>query len=409
MTNLIKLNLGKGWKPSSRNPDSIEARKIPIGLFFKECLAIPNLRFNELTGSIEVNSKEVPSHELDLLYIKCAEKGWTIAKEAARDAMVTAAREKDSYHPVKEYLEYVETLPDPIEIDNIASTYIGTSEPRYDKFLRATLIAGCQRIFEEGCKFDYVTVLRGQQGIRKSTFWEVLSGGYFNSSMPTDLGKDFLMLINREWFYGLEELDHVTRSAMDGKLKNVISSQVDHYRAPYGSNTDKFPRESIFVGTTNSDTFLKDSTGSRRFWIIECPQDYANKGETIPTERLERDRDRIWCGAMKAYRDGAKPILDWATEKESFIANNKFKGDHVFKSFAYESIKTRVEGRNPQAPFTSKQVLIENRLRMEKNLKNEDLRQMGIVLKELGCKKGKRVNGTHTWYIPTDWSVDKIQ
>ncbi len=66
--------------------------------------------------------------------------------------------------------------------------------------------------------------------------------GYFNSSMPTDLGyKDFLMLINREWFYGLEELDHVTQKSVDGKLKNVISSQFDHYRAPYGSNTDKFP------------------------------------------------------------------------------------------------------------------------------------------------------------------------
>ena len=112
---------------------------------------------------------------------------------------------------------------------------------------------------------------------------------------------------------------------------------------------------------------------------------------------------------MKAYRNGFIPMLDWATEKESFIANFKFRGDHVFKSFAYESIKTRVEGRNPQAPFTSKQVLIENHLRMDKDLKNEDLRQMGIVLKELGCKKGKRVNGTHTWYIPTDWSVDKIQ
>jgi len=405
MTNLIKLNLGKGWKPSSRNPDSIEARKIPIGLFFKECLAIPNLRFNELTGSIEVNSKEVPSHELDLLYIKCEESGWTIGKDAARDAMYKAAMQKDSYHPVKEYLELVETLPDPIEIDHIASTYIGTSNPLYDKMLKATLIAGCQRIFEAGCKFDYVPVLKGPQGCRKTAFWKVLSGGNFNSSMPTDLGKDFLMLINREWFFGLEELDHVTKGTVDGKLKNVITSQEDHYRPSYARSTDKFPRKSIFVGTTNSDTFLKDSTGSRRFWVIECPQDYENKGETIPTEQLERDRDRIWCGAMKAYRSGALPMLDWADEKESFIANNKFKDDHPFKSHALEQIQ-----KIPlDTPFTAREILIRTRYIDELKLTTEDYRQMGIVLRELGCVEAGRKNQQRHWKRPLDWSLEKIQ
>ena len=139
-------------------------------MFTKKCQAIKNIRFNELTGLIEVDSVDQQNVDLDLLYIDIAESGWTIDKHAAKDALLRTAMKKDSYHPVKDYLEYVETLPDPIEIDNIASTYIGTSESRYDKFLRATLIAGCQRIFEEGCEFDYVTVLKGQQGIRKSTF-----------------------------------------------------------------------------------------------------------------------------------------------------------------------------------------------------------------------------------------------
>ena len=330
MSDLIRLNLNldDGWRPHGKIPDQMEPTKLSVGMFRKQCHFIKNLRFNELTGLVEVDSKEFKSKDLDLLYVHCGERGWSIPKEAARDALVTAAMEKDSYHPVREYLEHVETLPDPIEINKLATTYLGTSKSLYDKMLKATLIAGCQRIFEAGCKFDYVTVLKGQQGIRKSTFWKILSGGYFNSSIPTQLEKDFLMLINREWFYGLEELDQVTRKAIDGKLKNIISSQEDHYRPPYGSNTDKFPRSSIFVGTTNSDTFLRDSTGSRRFWIIECEQDYDNKGEMIPTEQLERDRDRIWCGAMKAYRSGAKPMLDWADEKESFIENNKFKDDH---------------------------------------------------------------------------------
>ncbi len=409
MTNLIKLNLGDGWKASSRNPGSIEPRKLPIGIFTKKCLAIPNLRFNELTGLIEVDQIEQTNADLDLLYIDIAESGWSIDKHAAKDALQRTAMRKDSYHPVKEYLTFCEKLSDPIEIDRIATTYLGTTNPLYDKMLRATLIAGCQRIFEAGCQFDYVCVLQGQQGIRKSTFWKVLSGGHFNSSMPTALDKDFLMLINREWFYGLEELDQVTRKTIDGKLKNIITSQEDHYRPAYGKQTDKFPRKSVFVGTTNEDSFLKDSSGSRRFWIVQCPQDYENKGETIPTEQLRRDRDRIWCGAMRLYREGVKPMLDWADEKKSFIENNKFKDEHVFKPFAYLSIKKRFEGRDPQKPFSSREVFIEHHLREDSKMTNEDKRQMGLVLRELGCVEAGRKQGERHWKIPLDWSLEKVQ
>ena len=164
-----------GWVQDGNDPDNLKTTKIPIGLFKKHCQTIPTLRFNELTGLVEIDGVEQRSSELDRLYIRCEEKGWTIPKAAARDAMVAAAVEKDSYHPVREYLEYVEKLPNPIGIDNIATTYLGTSNSIYDKMLRATIIAGCKRIFEKGCKFDYVTVLKGQQGIRKSTFWKELA------------------------------------------------------------------------------------------------------------------------------------------------------------------------------------------------------------------------------------------
>ena len=80
MTNLIKLDLGNGWKPHRRDPDQIEATKLLIGLFVKECQDIPNLRFNELTGLIEVDGKEQTNADLDLLYIDLEESGWSINK-----------------------------------------------------------------------------------------------------------------------------------------------------------------------------------------------------------------------------------------------------------------------------------------------------------------------------------------
>ena len=158
MTNLIKLNLDDGWV---QNGDTVKATKLPIGLFSKKCKRIPNLRYNQLTKKVEQDSKPVESTDIDLLYVDVGEKGWEIPKSHARDALVRAAKE-DQYHPVKEYLEYVETLPNPVDLNKIATNYLGTSKARYDLMLKATLVGACQRIFEPGCKFDYVCVLKGQ-------------------------------------------------------------------------------------------------------------------------------------------------------------------------------------------------------------------------------------------------------
>ena len=108
---------------------------------------------------------------------------------------------------------------------------------------------------------------------------------------------------------------------------------------------------------------------------------------------------------MKAYRSGAKPMLDWATEKESFIANNKFKDDHPYKHHALIQIQTIPLG----IPFTAREILILGRLNDELKFTTEDYRQMGIVLRELGCVQAGRIRGQRHWKRPLDWSLDKIQ
>ena len=226
--------------------------------------------------------------------------------------------------------------------------------------------------------------------------------------MPSGEGKDLLQLIGTTWFFGLEELDSVTKSFMSGKLKNLITSREDNYRPPYGSSPDKFPRSSIFVGTTNSDIFLCDETGSRRFWTIELPQNYSFKGETLPITQLQKDRDGIFKGIMKCVRDGEQPMLPLELERQSRLENSKYRDDHPFKYQALERIKTR-KSASCFTPFTAREIFSETTLRIPREITKEDLRQMGIVLKELGCTKAKRKNGERYWEIPQDWSLDDVQ
>ena len=56
MSNLIKLNLQDGWEQKGKDPDNLVPTKLPIGLFKQHCQTIPTLRFNELTGLVEVDS-----------------------------------------------------------------------------------------------------------------------------------------------------------------------------------------------------------------------------------------------------------------------------------------------------------------------------------------------------------------
>jgi len=372
----------QGWKPTRQTVNDRKPSDLCIGNWSLKCRKwFPNLRYNELTKFCESNGKKIKPSSVEQLYIVLGEMGWKIDKAKAQDVFEKVAQE-NSYNPIKEYLEYLEKDQTiiPADISKLSTTYLKTTDPLSDEMLFKWLVGAAQRIFENGCQMDFCLVLKGKQGLRKSTFFRTLCKSYFCDSMAE--GKDHSMLIGTTWFKAFEELETITGKKECGELKNLITIREDIFRAPFARNTDHHPRASVFCATVNDDQFLKDQTGNRRFWVVEV--------ETrIDIKRVENDLDSIWKGIMLAYRNGVLPMLSENYEDLSKLRNSQFEQEDPYEYYAIQYVKNK----STPGKFTAREVLCHDMFYKDpEKIKKTDLTAMGKSLARIGCNRAGQSN-----------------
>jgi predicted P-loop ATPase len=212
-----------------------------------------------------------------------------VRKEMVYDAIIKVSKE-NAYDSARDYIASLKWDKTPRLDTWLCKTY-GVEDNVYHKAVASNWIKGfVKRLIDPGCKFDYVLVLEGEQGVRKSTSLATLGGDWHvETTMSTD-SKDFFMQFQGKAIIEFSEGETLSRTEVK-RMKAIITMQYDKYRPPYERTSKDFPRRCVFAMTTNESKYLKDDTGNRRWLPVKVVLPKAD------VEWLALNREQLFAEA----------------------------------------------------------------------------------------------------------------
>lgn len=234
------------------------------------------------------------------------------------------ARE-NQYNPVVELLaaakwDGVDRLP---QLYNL----VGVTDDELSKTLiRKWLYQAVALLFNDAADpfgADGCLVLNGEQGAGKTSLFRhlALRDAWFGEGCSIDdHDKDTGRRVITKWISELGEVESTLKSDIS-KLKAFVSASVDRYRLPYGKSDVVAPRFTSLCATCNSDRYLIDPTGNRRWWSVPF-------NRTVPrAELLELDALQLWAQifaivAPLTYHDKAACFRLTDEEKKALAVRN---------------------------------------------------------------------------------------
>lgn len=273
------------------------------------------IAFNEFTNNV-VKLKPTPwgtaagewleEDELEMGAWLVREHWLPSMPRTALEEAVKMVAGRHRYHPVREYLGTVRGKWDgqprlrtwlkrvccaqaPDGLEAVTEKYLA----RVGSWM---IMAMCARVLTPGCKYDYMVIFEGAQGAGKSTLARTLGGDWFADTGLVLGDKDAYQNLQGVWVYEIGELDSFSKAEVT-KVKSFTSSSKDRFRASFDRRPRDYPRQVIFVGTTNEDHYLTDPTGNRRFWPVRVQGQVDNVW-------LRENRDQMFAEALDALEQG---------------------------------------------------------------------------------------------------------
>jgi putative DNA primase/helicase len=254
---------------------------------------------------------------------------------ASLTGAINVVAEGDTFDPVRDYLEGLRWDGKP-RVATWLAAYLGADNTRlHAEYGKCWAVSAVARVFQPGCQVDHTLVMIGPQGKRKSSALRVLAtrDEWFTDQVPSlSDRKAAAEVLEGRWIIELGELDALKRSELS-TAKAWLTAREDRFRAAYARRAESHGRRCVFAASTNEETFLRDSTGNRRFWPVSVGN--------VDLEALERDRDQLWAEAVHLFRAGEPwHITDHEIAAESIVVQEEHRQGDPWES-AIESYLAR--------------------------------------------------------------------
>lgn len=230
-----------------------------------------------------------------------------------RGAVEFVARKK-SYNKIQNFIDNLPKLNGVAlekainKLENLFIYYANADVERFPseyykavaKCFMTEIIARC--LTKTGCKADYVPILQGKQGTKKSQFCLSLIN---DPSLIADVDfdnntDDIIRKISGKVIGVIDEMNGFGKKQASF-VKKFITFTHDTYIPKYKEFEKVITRSVVFIGTTNEEQFLNDATGERRYYPIPI----KDGAETRYLE-LKRDILEIYAAALHLYNEDLK-------------------------------------------------------------------------------------------------------
>lgn len=243
-----------------------------------------------------------------------------------------------------------------------------------------------------------VLVLQGKQGTGKTSLLRHLamkSVWFGEGQSIKDNDKDTVRRVVTKFISELGEVETTLRSDIEG-LKNFITQPVDHYRLPYGRSDRKNCRHTNLGATCNSDRYLIDTTGNRRWWTIPIEKTMKY------TEIQALDAQQLWAEILELVEScGDVQGCFRLTEEEEQQLEQRNKGSEKYIKGEAEVLDILANAADNPSTYEEREVTIsEFKREYDLVLRPYSVETIGKALARQGFEAMvKRVDGKKGRYL----------
>jgi predicted P-loop ATPase len=350
-----------------------------------------DFRLNKVSNNIEFRRKGIneikilEDFALNTMLNQLAEKFIDMSGE--RLYKLIKSSYIDIYDPFEYYFNKLKGWDEKTDfIGQLALTVKTTNDEIWKKYLPKWIVAMVAGVLDDDVINQEMLVFSGKQGIGKTTWIlklvpDVLKN-YKYSGIINLNNKDSYPYLADCILINLDELESFSGKQI-GYLKHTITKDSVKYRPPYERLRNNFPRRATFAASINSNEFLHDLSGSRRFLCFEALEiDYQHK----------IDMEGVYAQALHLWKSGFKYWFSNKEIDEINVINEKYRIKTFEEVLLFEKFESCNENEATHK-LTATELLTILHEGNKNNITDKSLQQLGKVLSYHKFNHGKRRKG----------------